>query len=131
MDYTKLVAAARKARRNAYAPYSKFTVGAALLTESGKIITGCNVENSSYSLTICAERTALVKAVSEKQTRFRAIAIASDHAKPVPPCSACRQVISELAGDIDVLLCGATGKPTIVKLHALLPLPFTKRDLRR
>ena len=131
MDYSKLIAAARRARKNAYAPYSRFTVGAALMTTSGKIITGCNVENSSYSLTICAERTALVKAISEKQTKFRAIAIASAHIAPVPPCGACRQVISELAGNVDVLLCGRRGKPKLMKLHALLPLPFSKKDLHR
>ncbi len=131
MDYSKLIAAARRARKNAYAPYSRFTVGAALLTAKGDIITGCNVENSSYSLTVCAERIALFKAVSERVTKFRAIAIASDHDQPVPPCGACRQVISELAGDVDVLLCGRRGKPVIMKLHQLYPLPFSKEDLER
>ncbi len=130
MNYTKLIAAARKARLRAYAPYSSFRVGAALLTKSGRIITGSNIENSSYSLTICAERVALFKAISENHSSFRAIAIAGENGDRLSPCGACRQVLLELAGDIDVLLCGRTGKPRLMKLHALLPLPFTGESLR-
>ncbi len=130
VNYTTLIAAARKARLRAYAPYSSFRVGAALLTSSGRIITGSNIENSSYSLTICAERVALFKAISERQTRFRAIAIAGEDGNRLSPCGACRQVMHELAGNIDVILCGRTGKPLIMKLNALLPLPFTGESLK-
>lgn len=125
-NYSKLITAARKARLRAYAPYSKFRVGAAVLTTGGKIITGCNIEISSLSLTICAERTALFKAISENEKSFKALAIATDQTTPVPPCGACRQVIYELAGDIDIILCPGRGKEKIMKLKSLLPLPFHK-----
>lgn len=124
MDYRKLIATAKKAKRFSYAPHSKFRVGAAVKTRTGKIYTGCNIENPSFSLTMCAERIALFKAVSEGQHRFEAIAIASDLKELVPPCGACRQVIMDLAGDIDIVLCNDDGRVSVTKLSTLLPLPF-------
>jgi cytidine deaminase len=106
-------------------------VGAALLTESGKIITGCNIENSSFSLTICAERTAMFKAVSEGNKSFRAIAIASDADQFIPPCGACRQVIQDLAGNIDVILTNKRGRAKRFTMADFLPMPFTKSMLKR
>ncbi|MBI4548705.1 MAG: cytidine deaminase [Ignavibacteriae bacterium] len=130
MKYHNLVKAARKAIKFSYSPYSRFRVGAAVLTASGKIYTGCNIENSSFSLTICAERTALFKAVSERHRKFRAIAIVSDNKEFTPPCGACRQVMLELAGDIDVILSNANGNTKIVKLNTLLPIPFDAKTLK-
>jgi len=131
VKYSNLAEAARKAKRFARAPYSKFRVGAALLTKSGKVYTGCNIENSSYSLTICAERTALFKAVSESHTGFVALAISTDSADTISPCGACRQVILDLAGEIDIVLGNKSGKITILKSSELLPYPFTERTLRK
>ena len=130
MNYTALIQAARKAKRYSRAPYSNFRVGAALLTKSGKIYTGCNIENSSYSLTICAERTALFKALSESRPVFVALAIASDSQEIITPCGACRQVILDLAGDIDVVLTNRSGKMKIMKSRELLPHPFTEKSLQ-
>ena len=129
MKYTKLIEAANRAKRNSYSPYSKFRVGAALLSKTGKIFTGCNIENSSYSLTICAERTAIFKAISEGNRKFKAIAITSDMKDIVPPCGACRQVLSDLAGNIDVILVGTKNKIEITKLNSLLPMPFNSSML--
>lgn len=128
MKANELMGYAIKARENAYAPYSGFRVGAALLTKSGKIFTGCNVENGSYSMTICAERTAVFKAVSEGEKEFEAIAIAGgrDELTLCPPCGACRQVLSEFspAGDIKVILGDESGALEEVDLKNLLPLQF-------
>jgi cytidine deaminase len=124
MNQQKLINAAKKAQARALAPYSRLKVGAALATPSGKIYTGCNIENSSFSLTICAERTALFKAVSEGQHRFSAIAITSDARQILPPCGACRQVLMELAGNIDIILTDGRGTVAVHKLSELLPLPF-------
>jgi cytidine deaminase len=129
MDYGKLASLARKARRHSLSPHSHFRVGAALSTRDGKIYTGCNVENSSYGLTICAERTALFTAISEGERKFSAIAIASDNPEPIPPCGACRQVILELAGDIDVIMVGSKKGTRVCKMSDLLPLAFTKNNL--
>lgn len=123
-NYKLLVQAAQHAKLNSYSPYSKFRVGAALLTKSGTIFEGCNIENSSFSLTTCAERTALFKAVSEGERGFTAIAISTDTEDFTPPCGACRQVIMELAGNVDVILVTASGKAKIMKMNKLLPLPF-------
>jgi cytidine deaminase len=116
MTDKELLAAAVKAAENSYSPYSHFRVGAALMAENGKVYTGCNIENASYSLTICAERTAVFKAVSEGVTKFKAIAIAgssdSDFSKPCPPCGACLQVLSEFCGNdlaVDVLGAHSAG----------------------
>lgn len=121
--YENLVKAARDAREKAHCPYSKFKVGAALLTDAGTIITGCNVENASYGLTNCAERTAIFKAVSEGEKNFKAIAIVLDG--PVgAPCGACRQVIREFGEHIDVVMANLKNDVKIMKLGELLPLSF-------
>jgi cytidine deaminase len=129
MNYKSLSKRALAARRFSYSPYSHFRVGAAVLTASGKVFTGCNIENSSYSLTICAERTALFKAVSEGHKKFRAIAIASDEDGFTTPCGACRQVILDLAGNIDVVFTKKNGETRVVAMQDLLPLAFTKKNL--
>lgn len=126
----KLLEMAKKARENAYAPYSNFKVGAAIITEDGKVFTGANVENASYGLSICAERVALFKAVSEGYRKFKAIAIVADTDGPVSPCGACRQVLSEF-GDMDVIMANVKGDMKVMKLSELLPESFTPEDLRR
>ncbi len=126
-----LVRAARSARRRAYAPYSSFRVGAALLTSNGRVVTGCNVENSSFGLTICAERTALFAAVSKGFRSFRAIAISTDAGIPIPPCGACRQALAEFAPGMHVILDPGSGTPVDVPLSALLPLAFQPSHLRK
>lgn len=130
MQYRTLVARARAAKRFSHSPYSRFRVGAAVLTSDGKVYTGCNIENSSYGLTVCAERTALFKAVSEGASSFTAIAIASDETTATPPCGACRQVIMDLAGDIDVILSAGNGSMTVMRLTELLPHPFGGKNLK-
>jgi cytidine deaminase len=120
----ELIGAARRVRRYARAPYSGFRVGAALETREGVIVTGCNVENASYGLTMCAERVAIFKALSEGHRRFRRIVIAADTAGPTPPCGACRQVLWEYAGDLEVLLVGLRRSHGRYRLAELLPLPF-------
>lgn len=102
----RLIRAAKAAVTNAYAPYSRFRVGAALLTADGRIYTGCNVENASYPATVCAERVAIFKAVSEGETRFEAIAIVCDSHRPCSPCGVCRQVMAEFSPDMRVLMIG-------------------------
>ncbi|MBI4428027.1 MAG: cytidine deaminase [Ignavibacteriales bacterium] len=129
--YAELARAAQKAKTFAHAPYSKFRVGAALLTKNGKVFTGCNVENSSYSLTICAERTAIFKAISEGHHRFKAIAVSSDDSGFTPPCGACRQVLIDLAGNIDFIMVNAKQQMKVVPLKILLPFAFTSKNLRR
>ena len=103
-EYRDLAKAARDVKRYAFSPFSKFKVGAAILTEDGKIFSGCNIENSSYGLTICAERVAIFNAVSSGALKFTAIAIVSDEPDFTPPCGACRQVLLELAGNIDFVM---------------------------
>ncbi len=129
--YERLIRYARKAKRHSHAPFSRFHVGAALLASNGKIYTGCNVESSSYGLTMCAERTALFKAVSEGGRKFRAIAIVSDDDGFTAPCGACRQVILDLAGHIDVVLADRRGNVRVFTVNDLLPHPFTASALRR
>ena len=131
MTYKALSRLASAAKRFSYSPYSHFRVGAALLTSSGKVYTGCNIENSSYGLTMCAERTALFKAVSEGHKKFKALAIASDAQGVTPPCGACRQVIIDLAGDIDIILTKRGGGMEIIKMNDLLPHAFTKKNLMK
>ena len=128
---SELAKIAQRARLFAYAPYSKFRVGAALLTARGKVFTGCNVENSSYSLTICAERTAIFKAISEGHQRFKALAVASDDPGFTPPCGACRQVLIDLAGNIDFIMVNKRGQLKTVTMKSLMPLAFTKKNLDR
>jgi len=130
MDYKFLVDEAIKAKVNAVAVYSNFHVGAALLTDKNKIYSGCNIESSSYSLTICAERTAIFKAVSEGQRKFKAIAVCGDTEDFISPCGACRQVISDLCGNIDVVMINSRGEYIIKKTSELLPFAFGDKDLR-
>jgi cytidine deaminase len=128
-DRIALVEAARAAREHAVAPYSGFRVGAALLTGDGRIIGGCNIENASYGLTVCAERVALLKALSEGIRDFRAVAVVADAVAPTPPCGACRQLLWEYCGDIPVVLATLHGVAVEHQLAALLPLPFDKSAL--
>lgn len=130
MDIEKLISKAIEAKNFSHSPYSKFRVGAALLTEDDEIITGCNIENASYGLTICAERTAIFKAYSEGKRKFVAIAISSDDKNFCPPCGACRQIIWELCGDIEVLLIDGNGNTKSFKASEFLPYPFGDENLR-
>ena len=124
-----LVAAATDARTRAQARYSNFKVGAALETAEGAIVSGCNIENATYGLTLCAERVALVKALSEGRTRFTRIAVVADTEAPTPPCGPCRQLLWEYCGDIDVILANLERTTATLRLSALLPMPFDGRLL--
>ena len=119
-----LIAAALSARVHAFAPYSKFLVGAAIEDDTGAIHTGCNVENATYGLTICAERVAVFKAMSEGIREFRRIAVAADTETLTPPCGACRQILWEFCGDIEVVLLNPRGKTESLRLKDLLPRAF-------
>jgi cytidine deaminase len=125
-DYRELIEAARRARENAYAPFSHFQVGAAVRTRSGRAIGGCNVENASYGLTICAERVAIFKAISEGEREFDAIAVVTDADRLTPPCGACRQIIWEMCGNVEVVLANLKGQVEVHRMKDLLPLPFDK-----
>lgn len=128
-DRDALVAAARAAREHAVATFSHFKVGAALETADGTIVTGCNVENATYGLTICAERVAMFKALSDGHRHFRAVAIVADTADPTPPCGACRQILWEFGGDLEVFLANLAVHTGTFHMHDLLPLPFDARLL--
>ena len=119
-----LIQAAEQARANAHAPFSNFRVGAALRAKSGRLYTGCNIENASYSLTCCAERVAIFKAVSEGEREFDSLAIVSDTEALTPPCGACRQIIWEFCGDIPVILANLKGRVEHEQAGKLLPRPF-------
>ncbi|MED4876260.1 cytidine deaminase [Geobacillus stearothermophilus] len=130
MEIEQLIAEAKKAREFAYVPYSKFKVGAALLTKDGSVYRGCNIENAAYSVCNCAERTALFKAYSEGETEFAALAVIADTPRPVPPCGACRQVIAELCpSDMKVILANVNGDVKIVTVQELLPDAFSAEDM--
>ncbi len=124
-----LIQKAKEVRDRAYAPYSDFRVGAALEAKDGSVFTGCNVENASYAATCCAERTALVKAVSEGVTEFRRIAIFAGTKEPCPPCGICRQVLYEFAPEIEIRMVGKEGKTTASKLSELMPNAFHSERL--
>lgn len=124
MNRETLIERALAATRNAHVPYSHFPVGAALVTKSGHVYTGCNIESSSYSLTMCAERVALFKAMSEGETHFQAIAVTTASRQLCPPCGACRQVLWDLAGDIDVILTVGRNEYKVMKVSELLPEAF-------
>jgi cytidine deaminase len=126
-DQNKLVSLAAEARKKAYAPYSDFAVGAALLAKSGRIYTGCNVENASYGLTVCAERVAVFKAISEGEREFEAIAVVTENG--VTPCGACRQVLMEFGDDIQVIVADTVGHRKVFALTDLLPEGFTPKHL--
>ncbi|MET3290101.1 cytidine deaminase [Brevibacillus fluminis] len=131
MNEKELIQQAVAARKNAYVPYSKFPVGAALLTTSGKVYLGCNIENAAYPLCNCAERTAIFKAVSEGENAFAAIAVVADTPGPVSPCGACRQVLAELCpADMPVILANLQDNVSVTSVQTLLPGAFTKEDLR-
>ena len=125
----KLVSLAAKARERAHAPYSNIAVGAALLAKSGRVYTGSNVENASYGLTVCAERVAVFKAVSEGEREFEAIAVVTE--KGITPCGACRQVLIEFGGDLQVIVADTAGHQRVFALTDLLPEGFTPDHLLR
>jgi cytidine deaminase len=128
-EHDALIAAARTAREHAHAPYSNFRVGAAVRARSGRIFTGCNVENSTYGLTLCAERVAIFKAISEGERGFAAVAVVTDTDAFTPPCGACRQIIWEFCGDAEVVLANLKGKVEVLQMSALFPRPFDQSFL--
>ena len=127
MDYKDLAMEAREARKKAYAPYSKYKVGAAVLTAQGNVYTGSNVENSSYGLSMCAERVALFKAVSQGEVEIKAVAIVAE--ADVSPCGACRQVLFEFAPEADVITLSSTGEVEVTKVKDFLPKAFALKKL--
>ncbi len=125
----ELIESARLAREFAVAPFSRFRVGAALLTEGGGVFGGCNIENATYGLTVCAERVALWKALSEGAHSFTRIAVVADTDELTPPCGACRQLLWEFCGDIEIVLANLTGRTETLPLAALFPRAFDLRFL--
>ena len=121
---SKLLEAALAARENAHAPFSKFKVGAAVEDQTGRIFTGCNVENATYGLTICAERVAVFKAISEGARKFTRIAVAADTDVLTPPCGACRQILWEFCGNAELILVNMEGKTESFRMKDLFPRPF-------
>src|SRR5438093_4925521 len=119
-----LLAAALRVRQNAHAPFSKFQVGAAVEDADGRIHTGCNVENATYGLTVCAERVAIFKAISEGARRFTRIAVVADTEELTPPCGACRQIVWEFCGDVPVVLANLHGKTETLQMSTLFPRAF-------
>ena len=128
-DYEAVIAAAKQSRENAHAAYSNFRVGAALRATSGRIFGGCNVENATYGLTVCAERIAIFKAISEGERGFDVIAIVTDSDSLTPPCGACRQLIWEFCGDVPVILANLKGKTETIAMRDLFPKPFDASSL--
>lgn len=128
-EHDSLVEAARQARENAHAPYSNFRVGAALHATSGRVFGGCNVENATYGLTVCAERVAIFKAISEGERGFDSIAVVTDTDALTPPCGACRQLIWEFCGDVRVILANLKGKSETHQMRDLFPKPFDSSNL--
>lgn len=125
MDYEMLFNVANDAKENAYAPYSNFKVGAVLLSKTGKIYTGCNIENASYSLTCCAERVAIFKAISHGETEFDTFIITSNTEAPIAPCGACRQVMNEFFDEhVTIVLTNKTNKRKELSIKQLLPYAF-------
>ena len=128
-EHDALITAATKARENAHAKFSNFKVGAALHTPSGKIFLGCNIENATYGLTLCAERVAIFKAMSEGEHQFDSIAVVTDTDRLSSPCGACRQILWEFCGDIWVHMADLHGHTRAVRLSELLPFPFDQGNL--
>ena len=128
-EFESLITAAKSARENAHAAYSNFRVGAGLRAASGRIFGGCNIENATYGLTICAERVAVFKAISEGERGFDAIAVVTDTDTLTPPCGACRQLIWEFCGDVPVILANLKGKLEIIPMRELFPKPFDSSNL--
>ena len=129
MNPEELIARATEVRENACAAYSHYQVGAALLASSGKVYTGCNVENSTYGLTVCAERVALWKALSEGERAFKKIAVVTSSEPPASPCGACRQLLWEFCGDVEVILANLQGFRQILRLGEIFPHPFDQSFL--
>jgi cytidine deaminase len=125
----ELIEMARQARERAHAPYSHFKVGAAVLAKDGRVFTGCNIENASYGLTMCAERVAIFKAVSEGVQQFIKMVVIADTNHLTPPCGACRQIIWEFCGDVPVILANLHGQSQRHRMSRLLPSPFDGRFL--
>jgi cytidine deaminase len=119
-----LIEAALRARENAHAPYSHFQVGAALEDSAARVFTGCNIENATYGLTLCAERVAVFKAVSEGARKFQRIAVAAATEVLTPPCGACRQILWEFCGDVEITLVNTSGKTETLRLSSIFPRPF-------
>lgn len=132
MEFNKeeLIEKALEVREQAHAPFSKFKVGAALVTKDGKVFQGCNVESASYGLTVCAERVAIWKAVSEGETEFSVIVVVADTEELTPPCGVCRQIIWEFCGDVPVILANLHGKTETIQMKELLPRAFDNKYLR-
>lgn len=126
----ELIDAATAVRENAYAPFSDFRVGAALETDDGEVIAGCNVESASYGLTVCAERVAIWKAISQGKRKIKHIAVVADTEELTPPCGVCRQIIWEFGGDIPVILANLKGKTEVVQMKELLPRAFDTKFLK-
>jgi cytidine deaminase len=126
----ELVKAAKAARENSYAPFSDFHVGAALETDDGEIISGCNVESASYGLTVCAERVAIWKAISEGKHKIKSIAVVADTDELTPPCGVCRQIIWEFGGNVPVTLANLNGKRETLEMRELLPRAFDTKFLK-
>jgi cytidine deaminase len=132
MSKNDLIDKAIQIRERAYVPYSKFQVGAALVTKSGKVYTGCNIENAAYPVSLCAERVAIFKAISEGETEFVEMAVAADTERPVPPCGSCRQVMSEFFhSDMNIHLTNLNANTMTVKMDELLPFSFQKSDMEK
>ena len=129
MKAEELIARAVEVRENACAGYSRYKVGAALVASSGKVYTGCNVENSTYGLTVCAERVALWKALSEGERKFTQIAVVTSSESPASPCGACRQLLWEFCGDIEVVLANLQGSRETLRLAEIFPRPFDQGSL--
>jgi cytidine deaminase len=128
-EFDGLISTAKAARENAHARFSNFKVGAAVRTVSGKVFGGCNVENATYGLTVCAERVAIFKAISEGERAFDAIAVVTDTGTLTPPCGACRQLIWEFCGDVPVVMSNLEGKVEVLKMRELFPKPFDSSNL--
>ncbi|WP_047985278.1 cytidine deaminase [Ornithinibacillus californiensis] len=132
MSKNELIDKAIQIRERAYVPYSNFPVGAALVTKSGKVYTGCNIENAAYPVSLCAERVAIFKAISEGETEFVEMAVAADTERPVPPCGSCRQVMSEFFhSDMNIHLTNLNANTMTVKMDELLPFSFQKSDMEK
>ncbi|MDY0405732.1 cytidine deaminase [Virgibacillus sp. 179-BFC.A HS] len=130
MDQSTLINAAKEIREKAYVPYSKFAVGAALLTKSGKIYTGCNIENAAYGVTCCAERIAIFKAIADGEKEFQHMAVVADSNRPVPPCGSCRQVMSEFFPEnMEITLTNLQDENKNILMKDLLPFSFQSADM--
>jgi cytidine deaminase len=127
---SELIEAAKQARMRAFAPYSNFRVGAAVKTKNGKIFTGCNLESAAYSGTVCAERVAIWKAVSEGENEFESIAVVADTPELTPPCGVCRQIIWEFCGDVPIILANLSSGVEILQMKDLLPRAFDTSFLK-